>query len=187
MQLRPMYQAARYCTPAKHEQNGPIFCDDTEDTDETKKAWLGPGYYFWDSVIADARWWGTLHYNDDYLIAIAHYNAWSNDYLDLTEVFQRNEFFEKYKKFCSKTKKELNMAQFIVILQKIGKSWKYKAVKCWPSPTNAPNVPQISFPNKDFVLYRTTRIQICVTDLSFLHEQKFEVIEEHKKEKVGYI
>lgn len=44
------------------EQQGPYRCD-------SKLAWLGPGYYFWDSDIKLGHWWGKKHYpNSSYII-----------------------------------------------------------------------------------------------------------------------
>lgn len=51
------------------EQQGPIFCD-------SNSAWLGHGYYFWDSEIDLAHWCGKVHcqYNGyDYLILKSSY------------------------------------------------------------------------------------------------------------------
>ena len=45
------------------ENNGPFSCD-------RKNAWLGRGYYFWDSFINNAHWWGQegACYKDGYII-----------------------------------------------------------------------------------------------------------------------
>ncbi|WP_421803854.1 hypothetical protein [Flagellimonas sp.] len=43
------------------ESNAPFKSDD-------KKAWAGPGYYFWDSFIEYAHNWGKIHYNGNYVI-----------------------------------------------------------------------------------------------------------------------
>ena len=42
------------------EANGPIQC--------MSNAWLGPGYYFWDTFYENAEWWGRSHYNGKYMI-----------------------------------------------------------------------------------------------------------------------
>ena len=39
------------------EQHGPFICTN-------KNAWLGEGYYFWDTIIELAHWWGNLCYKD---------------------------------------------------------------------------------------------------------------------------
>ncbi len=53
-------------SPDKIEQNGPILC-------ENKNAWLGRGYYFWESFIQNAHWWGSVHNNNSYIICQSCY------------------------------------------------------------------------------------------------------------------
>ncbi len=43
------------------EDNAPFRC-------ERKDAWLGEGYYFWDTLIKNAHWWGEIAYNNEYVI-----------------------------------------------------------------------------------------------------------------------
>lgn len=45
------------------EKNGPFLCN-------RKDAWLGEGYYFWDSFIENAHWWGKKGacYQNGYII-----------------------------------------------------------------------------------------------------------------------
>jgi hypothetical protein len=43
------------------EKNAPFHCN-------RKNAWLGPGYYFWDTLINNAHWWGAKSYSDEYII-----------------------------------------------------------------------------------------------------------------------
>lgn len=43
------------------EDNAPFRC-------ERKDAWLGEGYYFWDTLIKNAYWWGEIAYNNEYVI-----------------------------------------------------------------------------------------------------------------------
>ncbi len=48
------------------EEHGPFFCSlvDTHGKvkNGVKEPWLGAGYYFWDSRIEDAKWWGATVY-----------------------------------------------------------------------------------------------------------------------------
>lgn len=43
------------------ESHGPFKCTRTD-------AWLGHGYYFWDSLIEVAHWWGRKSYSSNYVI-----------------------------------------------------------------------------------------------------------------------
>lgn len=46
------------------ERNGPFFCN-------WRNSWLGNGYYFWDSFIENAHWWGSVHRGGKYIICEA--------------------------------------------------------------------------------------------------------------------
>ncbi|NCB43496.1 MAG: hypothetical protein EOM59_12895 [Clostridia bacterium] len=51
----------------KIEQEGPFLCG-------RSNAWLGTGYYFWESFIENAKWWGEKSYQEKgYVITQAHY------------------------------------------------------------------------------------------------------------------
>lgn len=47
------------------------------------RAWLGEGYYFWDSLIENAHWWGHSAYNDDYFICQALFRYEDDTIFDL--------------------------------------------------------------------------------------------------------
>lgn len=50
--------------PDEVENNGPYHCN-------WNNSWLGDGYYFWDSFIENAHWWGETHCNGYYMICEA--------------------------------------------------------------------------------------------------------------------
>lgn len=41
--------------------NGPFLC-------RWPNTWLGEGYYFWDSLICNAHWWGKYRFDESYVI-----------------------------------------------------------------------------------------------------------------------
>lgn len=51
------------------ERDGPFPCRD-------QNTWLGPGYYFWESFIENAHWWGkdVRKYANGYIICRGNYN-----------------------------------------------------------------------------------------------------------------
>jgi hypothetical protein len=51
MPIRKAYQTLENRDIHKIERDGPFPCNG-------KNAWLGKGYYFWDSFIENAHWWG---------------------------------------------------------------------------------------------------------------------------------
>lgn len=46
------------------ERDGPFPC-------KWENTWLGTGYYFWDTFIENAHWWGNTRYNCNYIICQA--------------------------------------------------------------------------------------------------------------------
>ncbi|WP_139959157.1 hypothetical protein [Flavicella sediminum] len=47
--------------PQYIEDNGPFKCT-------WENTWLGPGYYFWDTFVENAHWWGHQRYNKNHVI-----------------------------------------------------------------------------------------------------------------------
>ena len=69
MTIRTVYQTLEdRGNPDYVEQNGPFKCD-------RNNAWLGDGYYFWDSFIENAHWWGSegASYSNGYMICKSTY------------------------------------------------------------------------------------------------------------------
>lgn len=68
METRAVYQTLEdRNNPNDVEQNGPFICAE-------KNAWLGAGYYFWDTFVENAHWWGKeVHASKGYVICKASY------------------------------------------------------------------------------------------------------------------
>ncbi len=69
MATRTVYQTLENKgTPNSIENDGPFPCN-------RKNAWLGQGYYFWESFIENAHWWGSEcnNYANGYVICRAFY------------------------------------------------------------------------------------------------------------------
>ena len=89
MKSTTIYQTLEYRNNNKEiEANGPYFCSlrDTQGNIKTgvKTPWLGEGYYFWDTRIEDAKWWGrTVYRNKGYVVCETVYDAHSPLLYDL--------------------------------------------------------------------------------------------------------
>lgn len=70
------------------QQNGPIYCN-------SEYAWLGYGYYFWDTFIENSHWWGNhkKYRESGYIICEAHCDYNEIDCFDLTEGCVENLLF----------------------------------------------------------------------------------------------
>lgn len=57
-------------------REGPFSC-------HWKNTWLGSGYYFWDTFLENAHWWGEVRYKNNYVICKATCNFDNNNCFDL--------------------------------------------------------------------------------------------------------
>ena len=158
------------------EDHGPYFCSERYANGilkrGTKEPWLGEGYYFWDTRITDARWWGdTVYGSKGYIICKTTYDQHSPLLFDLVgDVRQFDEFI----KCAELVMKERNVGtvKFPVVLaymKKVGKEFNYKAIRVWPHPRTFEKTP-IRFPDEKKVLYNPDKIQICFFDKTLLTE-----------------
>ena len=61
-QVKTIYQTIEDKSNPKYtELNAPFLCIRSD-------AWLGKGYYFWDTFIENAHWWGEVWYKGNYII-----------------------------------------------------------------------------------------------------------------------
>jgi hypothetical protein len=72
------------------ERQGPYLCD-------WPNSWLGDGYYFWDTFIENAHWWGSevRKFNDGYLICKAECDFNTRDCLDLHGDLEQLQIFKE--------------------------------------------------------------------------------------------
>ena len=59
-------------------------------------AWLGEGYYFWDTFINCAHWWGKNSYGDKYMVCKTTCQYNENEILDLVGNTKQIEQVRKY-------------------------------------------------------------------------------------------
>lgn len=77
------------------EQNGPFKCTN-------KKAWLGFGYYFWDTFIELAHWWGEVSLANNYLVVRAEGHL-DDSCFDLVG---NNSHLQVFKEICDSLRHE---------------------------------------------------------------------------------
>jgi hypothetical protein len=149
------------------KKNGPVYCDDTS-------AWLGVGYYFWDSEIELAHWWGRVHYRyKSYMILKSSYDNTSGNMFDLYDNAEhRRDFIEAYKVICEKVGKDVCTVPYVLMLLKKSKRYNYKAIRAkFDNSINQGELytyrPRPITGSHAFLdLYPA--IQICVMDKSFM-------------------
>ncbi|MCU0349270.1 MAG: hypothetical protein MUF43_00345 [Flavobacterium sp.] len=65
MKIKTLFQTLEdRGNPDYVEKNAPFSC-------HWENTWLGDGYYFWDTFIENAHWWGEVRYKNNYIICKA--------------------------------------------------------------------------------------------------------------------
>lgn len=160
------------------EQYGPFKCGRDD-------AWLGIGYYFWDTFIEYAHWWGNTVYkykNKPYIIcsSIVHFNE---DILyDLMEPHTLHEF-GTIAKVLEETYpgKNITVAFVLEYLKKKAPSFGYQAIRARAEEATRYDrtlgKSQIYFKKENKAFLNThPHIQVCVLNRQFIGQNNFHVI-----------
>lgn len=158
--------------PEYIENNGPFKCINAN-------AWLGQGYYFWDTFIENAHWWGSQNRsNNRYVICGSNFEFNKDTCYDLhgctaTLVeFQEMIMLFEQKKLLNKNSKVVEIINFL----------KKKNIFTYPSV----RVSSEKFSNNRFkvkfiqgnpsLLELKPLIQICIYDLSKVQFNSYNIV-----------
>ena len=157
------------------ERDGPFKC--------TNKPWLGNGYYFWDTFIELAHWWGRQGYNDNYIICQAFIDKSLDDVLDLVGNTEQMKEFKEYVDILKRTvqKDKITVAFVIEYMKKTSKEFPYKAIRAnfinsIKTDKNIKDNRLPGIPSNTAYLDTTPSIQICIIDKSCIATDSFEII-----------
>ena len=161
------------------EKNGPFFCSIKYPNGKLKKGskepWLGEGYYFWDTRIEDAQWWGnTIYGAKGYVICHTKYDQHSSCLYDMVGNVEQFDEFVKCARYILE-KRKLQSITFPTVLSYLKKmeSFNYSAIRVWPYPQSMETT-GIEFPSiyssKKTILAKSSKIQICFFDRTLLTE-----------------
>jgi hypothetical protein len=169
--------------PDEVNAKGPFVCVDD--------AWLGIGYYFWDSHIELAHWWGDRHCKKNYMICRAE-GIIDDRCLDLLDGRQRVLFQDKCKEFL----RRLGKKQHQVLLPEMLTYWIslegdiFNSVRAVPTSFNgfAMNTTfKLKFSNRNAAFFDfNLPVQICLYDKKALSLQDFRVIYPERYVKIDY-
>lgn len=163
------------------EHEGPVLCVDN-------KAWFGHGYYFWDSIIDLAHWWGELRYQRNGYI-ICHTTFLNSRMDEVFDLLGRPELLLQVEEIIriiqeETGKKEVFIPEVIQYL-KLHTDFltRYKAVRGYPKDTMSDSI----FGDYRFKFTKQNRatldtrpaIQVCVFDKSLLNGDFRIVYPEH--------
>lgn len=129
MAIRKAFQTLEYKNIHNIESDGPFLC-------QRKTAWLGIGYYFWDSFIENAHWWGkegACHKNG-YIICESTFELNENKCFNLVdnpihlEQFNQTKIFLKQNNLYEEGK--TTVARVVSYLKQIG-VFKFEAIRAF--------------------------------------------------------
>lgn len=149
--------------PQQIEKDGPYKCVRND-------AWLGEGYYFWDTFVDLAHKWGEVAYNENYIICHSTCNGDLSYVYDLYNPQILNEFREITTKLQTKIASEngkLYMKDIISLIRKKTTFKKYKAIRARFERSLTVERSHINV-SKNAYLDTTPAIQWCVIDKKFL-------------------
>ena len=172
------------------ECHGPYYCSLYDSNGRlkngTQEPWLGEGYYFWDTRIEDAIWWGRTIYNahyKGYVVCSTCYDQHSPLLFDMMGSIALCEEFG----LCAKIVREncsIKKVTFPLVLEYMKKQdrFTYKAIRVMPYPEKQNLKNCILFPGKKAKFEFPNKIQICFFDKTLLN-QPFVIAEKHPFEK----
>ncbi len=171
-----LYQTLEDCDNVDSvEANGPFLGN-------VRNRWLGRGYYYWDTFINSAHFWGRVSYlnvGKRYIIAQSEVSIPPEKVLNLLEPSDLTKFaawIDEYAKTFPKSEvtieKVLTHAENIV-----GKDFPYVAIRAeFRNCVNIPDYQDRIYPNGKAYLDLKPPIQICIKDRRVIGKDNFKVV-----------
>lgn len=181
MAIKTVYQTLEdRGNPDFIETNGPFLCS-------RNNAWLGNGYYFWDSFIENAHWWGRegARFTNGYFICEAFYDFDERICFNLIDNPEHLQLFNDAKKIMQErglyVANQTTVARMIEYLQNTLKVFKYEAIRVYGVNSKSFNSPYSSrtiFDKKHNEKYLDSlpAIQICFYSKTSLNLRNFRII-----------
>lgn len=154
------------------ENNGPFKCTRHD-------AWLGHGYYFWDTEIKWAFNWGKKSYKEkgsDYIIGECQLKIDSNCFDLVGNVSHQNAFAEVMEVFLEDEKSSSvndKIVPNLITFMKRKNIFDYSAIRA--SDVNKPFKIYFTNRKKEFLILNP-RVQICVINLRSVFLAPFKIV-----------
>lgn len=166
--------------PDDVELHGPFPC-------RWKNTWLGEGYYFWDTFMSNAHFWGHTRYGDTYIICEAKCVFDTERCLDLVGCTEHLVFFAEIVKQLEAKKllrEKTTVATVIEFMKSRMKSFVYEAIRVYGiNSISSSKYPQfanrIKFEedeHKNQYLDISPAIQICIFKKNGLGIRDYRII-----------
>jgi hypothetical protein len=163
----------------KIESNGPYAC-------RWENSWLGDGYYFWDTFIENAHWWGTegRKYRNGYIICQAECDFNDTECLYLHGNMEHLKMFkDTYEFFKNRgfVDKQTTVKMFLEFLKKENESFKkFTAIRVNGMKSkrfDSPYSLNLFFENKkDQYFESIPAVQICFFTKTSLNLKNYKIV-----------
>lgn len=128
MKVKILYQTLKdKGNPDYIESNAPFIC-------KWENAWLGEGYYFWDTFIENAHWWGKMRHGNSYVICKAECDFSSNLCFDLVGDTEHMQDFDDTIKLLKSKKlviEETTVSRIINFLRTKLPDFNFQAIRVY--------------------------------------------------------
>lgn len=128
MKVKTLYQTLQdRGNPEEIELNAPFRC-------HWNNSWLGSGYYFWDTFIENAHWWGEVRYNKSYVICSFHCDFNTTHCFDLVGDTEHMLDFSNSIDFLKSQKlldKHTTVSRVFSLLKQKVKGFNYQAIRVY--------------------------------------------------------
>ncbi len=179
MAIKTVYQTLEdKGNPDYVEKNGPFSC-------HRKNAWLGIGYYFWESFKENAHWWGETVYKSKYFICQAHYLPDESICFNLIDNPEHIYLFNNTKDEMSKNGLIIpfntTVSEVLDFLRNTLKIFKFEAIRVYgvnSKSFNSPYSNRTIFDTKHNTKYLDSlpAIQICFYSKTSLNLKNYTLI-----------
>ena len=167
---------ADYNNPSAVESHGPYKCK--------RSPWFGEGYYFWDSFVQLAHWWGKIGYGNSYIICQIIYPYNDEDFFDITgsNIEQLKDFHDFIIEYFGSLDAEYTIPQ-VIELMKFRTNLTENFIGIRGRGKHKIDIPENNIPikyGKPYVYELFPPIQVCFFDNKVLKGYDFKVIHPDK-------
>lgn len=164
--------------PNEVENSGPFLCN-------WKNSWLGDGFYFWDTFIENAHWWGKVHCKENYIICEAFVDLNSENCFDLVGNTDHLLDFGQSIQFMKEkgmVKRNTTVSRVLRFMQQ-NDLFSYSAIRAFGINSKSryfePNYRIVfeSTPSKSFqYLHYKPEIQLCIMSFESLNFRGYKIV-----------
>lgn len=162
----------------KIESNGPYIC-------QWENSWLGDGYYFWDTFIENAHWWGKegRKYAKGYIICQAECDFNDTECLDLHGNTEQLKMFKDMYELLKRkgiVDKSSTVKMILEFLKAESKYFNYSAIRIngvrSKNINSTYNLNLFFEPKKDQYFELVSAIQICFFSKTSLNLRNYKIV-----------